>query len=53
MFTVSASADITQNCTYIQNPGFNSVYTETTDLTYTVKKSANSEKEPEEFTSSF
>jgi len=42
LFTVqSASSDITQNCTYIQNPSFPSAYTETTALTYTVKKCAD------------
>ena len=29
---------INQNCTYIQNPGFPSAYSETTALTYTVTK---------------
>ena len=37
----SASDEITQNCTYIQNPSFPSAYTETTALTYTVKKCAD------------
>ena len=32
------SSTITQNCTYIQNPGFPSVYSSTTGLTYTVSK---------------
>ena len=41
LFTVSSSGStITQNCTYIQNPGFPSTYTSTTALTYTVSKCA-------------
>ena len=36
----SSGSTITQNCTYIQNPGFPSTYTSTTSLTYTVSKCA-------------
>ena len=32
------SSTISQNCTYIQNPGFPSVYSSTSGLTYTVAK---------------
>ena len=39
LFTVSAGASqITQNCTYIQNPSFPSVYSDTTSLRYTINK---------------
>jgi len=42
LFTVqSASEEINQNCTYIQNPSFPTAYTETTALTYTIKKCAD------------
>jgi len=42
LFTVqTASQEINQNCTYIQNPGFPSAYTETTALTYTIRKCAD------------
>ena len=37
----TASQEINQNCTYIQNPGFPSAYTETTALTYTIRKCAD------------
>ena len=39
LFTYSTSGTtIKQNCSYIQNPGFPSVYTTTTALTYKVSK---------------
>jgi len=42
LFTVqTASQEINQNCTYIQNPDFPSAYTETTALTYTIRKCAD------------
>ncbi len=34
----ATSTNIDQNCTYVQNPSFPSVYSATTALTYTVKK---------------
>ena len=34
----SASTAISENCTYIQNPSFPSVYADTTALTYTINK---------------
>ncbi len=37
------SATISQNCTYLQNPGFPSTYTDTTAITYTIQKCDNSE----------
>ena len=41
IFLVSASGGtITQNCTYIQNPGFPSVYGATTAVSYTIQKCA-------------
>lgn len=42
LFTVTdTSAQITQNCTYIQNPGFPMAYTETANIQYNVQKCAN------------
>ena len=39
LFIVSAtSTTINENCTYIQNPSFPSVYADTTSLTYTINK---------------
>lgn len=39
LFIVSAtSTTINENCTYIQNPSFPSVYADTTALTYTINK---------------
>lgn len=39
VFLVSASGGtISQNCTYVQNPGFPSTYGDTAELTYTVYK---------------
>ena len=34
----SASSSISENCTYIQNPSFPSVYSSETALTYTINK---------------
>ena len=44
LFTLSSSSSLTvsQNNTYIQNPSFPSVYTDTTALTYTINKCADS-----------
>jgi hypothetical protein len=42
LFIVTAtSTTISENCTYIQNPSFPSVYSDTTALTYTVNKCAS------------
>jgi len=43
LFTLSSSSSLTvsQNNTYIQNPSFPSVYTDTSALTYTVNKCAD------------
>jgi len=30
--------DVSENCTYIRNPGFNSAYSETDQVTYTIRK---------------
>ena len=39
LFVVSTTgATIEQNCTYIQNPGFPSTLSDSTSLSYTVKK---------------
>ena len=39
LFIVTAtSTTISENCTYIQNPSFPSVYADTTALTYTINK---------------
>ena len=39
LFLVSATgATINQNCTYLRNPGFPSVYSSTSSLSYTVSK---------------
>ena len=39
LFIVTAtSTTINENCTYIQNPSFPSVYADTTSLTYTINK---------------
>ena len=39
LFVVTSTSDtISQNSTYIQNPGFPSVYSETSSLTYTINK---------------
>ena len=39
LFIVTATSDtIDQNCTYIQNPSFPSVYSSQTALTYTINK---------------
>ena len=39
MFIISKTSSKTaNNCSYIQNPGFPSVYSETSALTYTVEK---------------
>ena len=36
---MTSTADtISENCTYIQNPSFPSVYSETSSLTYTINK---------------
>ena len=45
LFTISGTTGLTvsQNNTYIQNPSFPSVYTDTTALSYTVNKCADSE----------
>lgn len=40
MFLISNSGNINQNCTYIQNPGFPTVYTATGQLSYTISKSS-------------
>lgn len=37
----SASSSISENCTYIQNPSFPSVYSSETALTYTINKCAS------------
>ena len=44
LFTISGTTGLTvsQNNTYIQNPSFPSVYTDTTALSYTVNKCADS-----------
>ena len=44
LFTLSSSSSLTvsQNNTYIQNPSFPSVYTDTSALTYTINKCADS-----------
>ena len=36
----TGGSEVSENCSYIQNPGFPSAYTETTALTYTIKKCA-------------
>lgn len=42
LFIVTAtSTTINENCTYIQNPSFPSVYADTTSLTYTINKCAD------------
>ena len=42
LFIVTATSDtIDQNCTYIQNPSFPSVYSSQTALTYTINKCSN------------
>jgi len=42
LFIVSSTATtISENCTYIQNPSFPSVYADTTALTYTINKCAD------------
>jgi len=39
LFIVSSTSDtISENCSYIQNPSFPSVYSETSSLTYTINK---------------
>ena len=39
LFIVSSQFEtITQNCTYIQNPSYPSVYSDTASVTYTIKK---------------
>ena len=39
VFTISASGSTTsENCSYIQNPSFPAIYSETSSLTYTVNK---------------
>ena len=43
LFVVSStSTTISENCTYIQNPSYPSVYSETSSLTYTINKCAAS-----------
>ena len=37
-FRRDSAGELNQNCTYIQNPGFPSKYSETNALTYTIKK---------------
>lgn len=45
IFAIMDDASVaTQNCTYIQNPGYPSTYTSTMGLTYTVKKCDSSER---------
>jgi len=42
LFLVSSTATtINENCTYIRNPGFPAVYSETSTLTYTINKCAS------------
>ena len=38
VFILTTTGDITQNCSYIQNPSYPSSYSDTTSLTYTVRK---------------
>jgi len=38
VFILSTTGDISQNCSYIQNPSYPSSYGDTTSLTYTVRK---------------
>jgi hypothetical protein len=38
VFTLSTTGTVTQNCTYIQNPGYPSIYSSTSGVTYTVNK---------------
>ena len=39
LFLVSASGStISQNCTYIRNPGFPTAYSSTSSVTYTISK---------------
>ena len=43
LFIVSdTSTTISENCTYIQNPSYPSVYSDTSSLTYTIKKCSSS-----------
>ena len=45
LFLVSASGSIiNQNCTYIRNPGFPSVYSSTSALSYTIQKCSSGSK---------
>ena len=38
VFVLSTTGEISENCSYIQNPSYPSVYGDTTSLTYTIKK---------------
>ena len=38
VFILTTTGDISENCSYIQNPSFPAVYGETTSLTYTIRK---------------
>ena len=43
LFIVSStSTTISENCTYIQNPSYPSVYSDTSSLTYTINKCSSS-----------
>ncbi len=45
MFVLSGTTGtVTQNCTYIQNPGFPSSLTTTDSISYTVQKCASSKR---------
>ena len=41
LFTVQSGGTISENCTYIQNPGFPSGYTDLSSISWTVAKCSN------------
>ena len=38
VFIITSTGEVNQNCSYIQNPSYPSTYSDTTSLTYTIKK---------------
>ena len=37
-FTLQNTGELSQNCTYVQNPGYPSAYTDTASLKYTIRR---------------
>ena len=48
-FTLQNTGELSQNCTYVQNPGYPSAYTDTASLKYTIRRCSEGSKEAESY----